>query len=279
MSIQPGFWRVVARSALALAAFTGLAHNLVVASPLVTGLTEVGTTPALDANVAIVTSASSPSASGTSAALVDEAFSYTTRTHEWTAARTDAGGLLNTAATGTLQPFPAYLLNREYIQIANNNRAVTDYSLNMTFTAPVRAYLLMDNRQNGLATGGKANTTDPDLTGQLAWVTADGWTRVNTGFMPNGQADYLGIDEGATVANEAARTHHDPGAGAGLNNFFAIYTKTFTAGAKTGVAKAIGNGSNNMYGVVIAAVPEPTAGLLAIVAAFAAGGLRRRTER
>ena len=102
-----------------------------------------------------------------------------------------------------MEPFPSYLKNLEYVQFANNNRNITDYSADMTFSAPVTAYLFVDNRA-GLATGTKAATTDPDLTTVLSWITTDGWSRVNTGFMPKDptgapQADYIGIDEGATV--------------------------------------------------------------------------------
>ena len=207
--------------ALTLLAVLGIAVDRAPAAPLITAIVDHGTAPnAPDANIPIATSASSPSASGTSAALVDEAFAYTTRTHEWTAAVVDnTTGLLSTttaapAATQTLEPFPSYLKNLEYVQFANNNRNITDYSSDMTFSAPVTAYLFVDNRA-GQATGTKANTTDPDLTAVLSWITTDGWSRVNTGFMPNGQADYLGIDEGATVANEALRVHTGSGNVAG----------------------------------------------------------------
>ena len=66
--------------------------------------------------------------------------------------------------------------------------AVADYSIDLTFAQPVKAYLFMDNRNDGTAgNNSKTNTTDPNLGGPLAWVTNDGWTRVNTGFMPNGR--------------------------------------------------------------------------------------------
>ena len=162
----------------------------------------------------IATSASSqlpqPAGTGTQGALVDEAYAYTTRTHEWTAAVTDTTTFLLSTTTGntngapvatqSVRPFPSYLNGLEYAQFDNASRSITDFSVNMTFAQAVKAYLFIDNR-TGLASGTKANTTDPDLTGPLAWVTTNGWTRVNTGIMPNGQADYLGIDEGATVAS------------------------------------------------------------------------------
>ena len=275
-------------SALAASLAVGVAISSTHAAPLVTALTETGT--GLNASAAIVTSASNPSVSGLSSALGDEAFSFNNRTHEWTAAVTDnATGLLSTTtgntggaplATQTVRPFPSYLKGLEYIQLANDNRTVLDYSLNATFSQPVKAYLFIDNRNNG-TTNVITNpiTTDPVLGGPLAWVASDGWTRVNTGFMPNGQADYLAIDEGATVANEAARVHtgsgNVAGSGFGVNNFFAIYTKNFPAGLNTGFTKAQGLNSN-MYGVAVAAVPEPSTILLGLLGTCGAVFLRRR---
>jgi PEP-CTERM motif len=266
--------RVCALAALIVIGSNGVGLN---AAPLITSVVDHGTAPnAPDTNTPFATSATSPSVSGTSAALVDEAFAYTTRTHEWTAAVVDnTTGLLSTttaapAATQTLEPFPSYLKNLEYVQFANNNRSITDYSADMTFSAPMTAYLFVDNRA-GQASGTKANTTDPDLTTVLSWITTDGWTRVNTGFMPNGQADYLGIDEGATVANEAARVHtgsgNVAGSGAGVNNFAAIYRKNFPTGLNVGVTKATANSGLDFYGVAVApqTVPEPsTLGLAAV---------------
>jgi len=238
------------------------------ALPLVSSLTENGT--GLNANGAIATSASNPfpGAVGdpnTSAALGDESLAYVTRTHEWTAVRTlDTTGLLNNALTGTtLQPFPSYLLGLEYIQLANENRTVPDYSLDVTLTAPAKAYMFLDNRLNGtLNNNSSPNTDDPDLGGNLAWVVNDGWSRVNTGFMPNGQADYIGVDEGATVANAAARTHPaTTGSGNGLNQFSAIYLKEFAAGAHIGFLKTNGITNINFFGVALApSGPPPVLG-------------------
>ena len=240
------------------------AWSSVFALPLVTSLTETGT--GLNATGAIVTSATSrlpqPEGDYSSGALVDEAFSFVTRTAEWTAVRTNDAGMLNTTGT-TLHPFPSYLSGLEYIQIANENRAVANYAINVTLSAPAKAYLFLDNRIDGLGGNTKANNTDPVVvTGPLSWVVTDGWTRVNTGFMPNGQADYIGIDEGATVAL-TARSHAEtaaliPGSGNGLNNFMAIFTKDFpTSGAIVGLTKMQASGTPNMYGVAFASLGPP----------------------
>ena len=272
-------------STLTLLGAACCATSSIFATPLITALVQNGTTsvltspptPIVNPNF-VVSSATEPepqpTGAGTASALGDEAYSMATRTHEYTAVRTDPTtfALTTSATTGVLQPFPSYLTGLEYVQLANENRAVTDYSLDITFSSPVHAYLLLDNRNNGASSGTKSNASDPTLTGNLAWVVNDGWTRVNTGFMPSGQADYLGHDEGATVATPDLRTHTSSGlvagSGNGLNNFFAIYTKDFPAGPNIGVTKAMGNNSPNMYGLAVAiAVPEPSTLALSLLAA------------
>ena len=260
----------------------GFLATSVQALPLITSVVEVGT--GLNANPAIATSATSrlpqPEGPGTSGALVDETYAYVTRTHEWTAARTNnTTGLLSTTedATTSVRPFPSYLNGLEYIQVANENRTVADYSLNVTLSNRVRAYLFLDNRIDGLGGGTNPNTSSPVLTGPLAWVVADGWTRVNTGFMPNGQPDFIGIDEGATVANPTLRTHPATvGSGVGLNQFLSIYTKTFNAGANVGFTKAQASGNIDMYGVAVRFIPEPGTCLLSLLAFCGATPIIRR---
>lgn len=259
------------------------------AAPIVTSLTEHGTL--VNTQPAIVSSASSPQpasppapAASQSAALVDETFAYVTRTHEWTAVRTDAAGLLttSTAAGTTLQPFPSYLNGLEYIQVANEHRTVEDYSIDATFSQAVKAYLFVDNRINGdLDNNSHANTDDPLLTGEVAWIVNDGWARVNTGFMPNGQADYLGVDEGATVASADLRTHTPTtaliaGSGNGLNQFMAIYSKTFSAGTHVAFIKKLGITNTDMYGIAIAPIPEPASVMLALAGVCGVAAIGRR---
>lgn len=216
--------------------------------------------------------------------LGEESFAFVDRTHELTSARYDpATGLLTTdAAIGVLVGFPSYLLGAQYVANANDNRiAGTDAVLNdylVTYTVDVAsiAYLLLDNRLNGTASHATSSppTTDPDLGGNLAWVVQEGWVRVNTGIMPNGQADYIGIDEGSSVAGPDARTHHDPGAGVALNQFYSIYSKEVQVGdfVTHGIKQATGSG--NMYVVAVQPIPEPSTlgligfGLLGFVGLF-----------
>ncbi len=220
--------------------------------------------------------------------LADESFAFVDRTHEITAARVDpATGLLSTnATTGTLVPFPSYLLGAQYVANANDNRTagtdavLNDYRVTYTVDSPGTAYLLLDNRLDGTAGNVSGpNTTDPDLGGNLAWVPNEGWTRVNSGIFPNGQADYVGIDEGGTVASPDLRTHHDPGPGVGLNQFYAIYSRPIAAAGTfttSGIRQPAGSG--NMYVVAFQAIPEPSTIALAALGGIGivVAALRRR---
>lgn len=249
----------ITRVSYALATFIGIvgyAASPAVALPLISSLVENGAM--LDPASAVVSSATSPGPGGTSGALLNESFQFADRTHEFTNARTNAAGVLTTAESGTLRAFPHYLLGLEYIQISNDNREDTDYSLDVTLSAPVTAFLMLDNRNNGPASmNNDPNTNDPILGGPLQWVIDDGWARVNSGIMPNGQADYVGSDEGAAVAtdNPAERVHtgagNVAGPGNGLNQFYAIYRKNFPAGQHIGFTKANGIPGGATYSVAV----------------------------
>jgi hypothetical protein len=245
------------------------------ALPLITSVTEIGTmnaagAKALDSAVPVVSSATQPGPGGTSGALVDEAFQFSDRTHEFTAPRVNASGVLTTAATGELRWFPYYLNNLEYIQVSNDNRDMTDYRLDVTLAAPVTAFLMIDNRNNGAATPpalNNPNTNDPILGGPLQWVIDDGWQRVRSGQMPGGRSDYLGSDEGVTVNTSAERVksylrtpptqENVAGSGNGLNQFYSIYRKDFPAGTHTGFTKANGIPGGAIYTVAVSTPVGP----------------------
>ena len=80
--------------------------------------------------------------------------------------------------------------------------------------------------------------------------------------MPNGQADYLGIDEGAMVASADLRTHaasgNVAGSGFGVNNFAAIYTKNFPAGAIPASSRRLRMAVSTSMVLPYAPAPEPT---------------------
>ncbi len=271
---------------LLIAGAAALSTQVALAEPLLTILAENNRD--LDRPEAIVTSATvgSPGTPQTSFELKDRAFNSTNRHHEYTAVRTDpATGLLSINPAHNLQPFPSYLVGAEYIQIANENRDNQNYSLDIRVHQPgVFAYLFIDNRLNGPeGNTSSSNTTDPVLGGRLQWVIDDGWERVNTGFMPNGQADYIGLDELGMIAGSSAaetcplRSNPENGSGVGLNQFFAIYTKTFAPGDYTGFVKQQWIGGSNMYGVAVQPIPEP--GSLMLLAMAGLGLLLWRRAR
>lgn len=188
---------------------------------------------------------------------------FTDRTHEHNGVAFDTTtNLLSTSGTNIV-PLPTYLVGNEYVTFANDGRDNNPYNFQITTDVASTFYLLLDNRLNGTAGNTtSSNTTDPDLGGTLSWIVSDGWTRVNTGISPNGQADYTGIDEGGNAA----------GAGLGLNQFYSVYSITGTVVD----IKQQGIGGSNNYAVVIAegAVPEPSSVLMMGLAGL--GLLRRR---
>jgi hypothetical protein len=188
----------------------------------------------------------------------EDVFCFTDRTHEYNGARyNSATGVLSTTGD-VIVGLPVYLLGGEYVSTMNGNRDNgnppdpqfrINVTINPTLTRGVWAYLLIDNRVGG-------GTADPPTlgsngTGLMAWVADDGWTQYSTGLFPNGQPDYVGIDEGGTPANWAARTHLTTvGPGQGLNQFSTVYRKGFNPG-DTIVLKEQEAGGINMYGLVV----------------------------
>jgi len=211
----------------------------------------------------------------------EEAFIATDRTHEYNGPRFTATGALTTAVASTgddiVKPLPTYLVGNEYVSTQISNRDNASFAMTITVNRPVRAYLLIDNR-----VGDGAQADPPTLgsggTGQMPWVADNGWLVVNTGFSPNGQPDFVGADEGATPANFAGRTHlATTGPGNGLNQFFTVYSHDFPAGSFQTFAQndTTGATSREMYGVVLAPIPEP-AGLGLLTVAGVLGLARRR---
>ena len=161
----------------------------------------------------------------------------------------------NTDAGSQLFPIPSYLLRNDYIMSGNDNRDNAGYMLDVTVASDARVYLLIDQRL-----GDSDNLTPPtfDAT-HMQWVMDEGWSAVYTGANRTGDIalpDEVGLDEGAD---------------GGINQWYAIYSKDFAAG--TFQLKQADNAGQNMYGVVVSAVPEPSSLTLFALGAL---GLRRR---
>jgi hypothetical protein len=214
------------------ARWTGVTWNVTVANEPVAGLT-VGT----------------PFTAGV---FADEVPAFVDRNHQWT------------AASPTL-PIPGYLLGGEYILSGNDNRDNAAYRLDVTVSERSVVYMLIDDRM-----GDGDNLNPPnypnwtaDRTGDsipdMQWIATEGWVPVKTGANRHANPewpDHIGIDEGADGA----------GSGEGVNQWASIYMKVFDAG--TFSLGAPDNNSQNMYGVVVAPVPEPSTWAL-----FGLGGL------
>ncbi|HEX5176977.1 MAG TPA: hypothetical protein VFV83_08110 [Chthoniobacteraceae bacterium] len=214
----------------------------------------------------------------------EDVFTFTDRTHQYNGPRFTAAGTLTFADAPAVSDvtvgLPGYLLGAEYVSTLNGNRDNAAFQLlvGLTQLRPATAYLLIDNR-----VGDASNTNPPALgaggLGVMPWVADDGWKIVNTGLSPNGQPDFVGIDEGRTPSNFADRiangTNQGTGPGVLVNNAYTLFAKTFSAGS-TITLKAQNDGTDdNMYGLVV--VPEPSVmGLCGCALLAVAGNHRRR---
>lgn len=177
----------------------------------------------------------------------DDAKSMTDRTHEYN------------AATATL-PLPAYLVGHEYILIANNNRNNADYELEITIAQPSLVYLLIDNRL-----GDADNATPPNFSTFMQWVPQDLWIPISLNGNQVGNPafpDVVGLDESGDGS---------------INQFSSVYAKLMPAGTFT--LEAYGQDGQNMYGVVVAAIPEPGMKALLLLGAGALAFARRHRAR
>ena len=162
---------------------------------------------------------------------------------------------------------PAYLIGGEYIMSGNDNRdnqpptIPAPYQLDVTVANPVTAYMLIDNRMSAdTATTDNADPPTFDAT-HMQWIVDQGWVATSNGlnrFANPLVPDEVPIDEGANDT---------------IDQWYSVYRKDFPAG--TFSLFQADNTGQNMYGVVITPIPEPS-GILVLGCAALALTTRRR---
>lgn len=165
----------------------------------------------------------------------EDAKAMTDRLHDYNSASATVG-------------LPAYLVGQEYIMIANNNRDNATFKLDVAIAQTSLVYLLIDNR---LGDGDASNP--PNFAANMRWVVDQGWIPFSLNGNRAGNSafpDEVGIDESADGT---------------INNWSSVYGKLVTPGTLT--LGAPDNAGRNMYGVVVAAVPEPGMGALLLLGA------------
>lgn len=154
-------------------------------------------------------------------------------------------------------PLPSYLVGQEYILSGNDNRDNASYRLDVTVAAPSIAYMLIDNR---LSDANNANPPTFDAT-HMQWILDQGWTATANGMNRTGDPN---------VPDEVA---FDEGADGTVNQWYSVYSKEMDAG--TFSLFQADNAGQNMYGVVVAPIPEPSTWALGLCSALGLWVARR----
>lgn len=150
---------------------------------------------------------------------------------------------------------PAYLVGGEYIMSGNDNRDNASYRLDVTVANPSTVYMLIDNRMS--ADTAATDNADPptfDAT-HMQWILDQNWIPTSNGLNRLGdplRPDEVPIDEGANNT---------------IEQWFSVYRKDVPAG--TFSLFQADNAGQNMYGVVVVAIPEPSS--IALVCCAVAG--------
>ena len=156
---------------------------------------------------------------------------YVDRAHSWKGA---SGGL----------PLPTYLVGGEYLMCSNDNRDNASYRLDISVAEDALVYLLIDNRRGDAQAANPpfySAGPEPEYWSAMTWVATEGFVAVKTGANRTANPDYpdeVGVDENTDGS---------------INNWSSVYFKSVTAG--TFSVYEYGEGSRNMYGVVVKPLP------------------------
>ena len=116
---------------------------------------------------------------------------------------------------------PESILGAQYVMLANDNKNMSTYELDLTMSADATLYVFVDNRM-GSSGGGK--DVDPDITG-MPWLD-------DMGFIDTGED--IGIDESFD---------------GGINQYFSIYSLSVAAGTTVTIYGNTEGHGGNMLGV------------------------------
>jgi hypothetical protein len=158
-------------------------------------------------------------------------------------------------------PVPAYLVGSEYIMSGNDNRDNGSYTLDVTIATPATVYMLIDNR---LADSDNATPPTFDAT-HMQWILDGGWAA---------SANGLNRTNNVAVPDEVAL---DEGADDTINQYYSVYQKDFPAG--TFRLFQADNAGQNMYGVVVTPIPEPSALSLSVLGMLTLASRKSRRRR
>jgi hypothetical protein len=139
---------------------------------------------------------------------------------------------------------PAYLVGAEYIMSGNDNRDNASYRLDVTVANPSTVYMLIDNRMS-VSTDPTDNADPPtfDAT-HMQWILDQGWVATNGGLNRTANTavpDEVPLDEGGNST---------------IEQWYSVYRRDVPAG--TFSLLQADNAGQNMYGVVVVAIPEPS---------------------
>jgi hypothetical protein len=116
---------------------------------------------------------------------------------------------------------PEFILGAQYVMLANDNKNMSAYELDLTMEADATLYVFVDNRMGGAA-GGK--DVEPNIDG-MPWLT-------DMGFVDTGED--IGIDESFDGS---------------INQYFSIYSLSVSAGTTVTIFGNTEGHGGNMLGV------------------------------